>query len=168
MTARAAQSPWLWLGAPILACVALDLLFATPIRIAGLQLPEPVFALVPAFAWAMARPSLSAPFALVVLGVASDLIWGDPLGFWALALLAGYAVIFFARRIVAGQEVWALWAWYAAACAVAMLVGELVMGARAGHLPSLVGVGLQWAITVALFPFAWRLAERYEETDTRF
>jgi rod shape-determining protein MreD len=158
----------MWLGAPLLACVALDLVFATPVRIAGLQAPEPVFALVPAFAWAMARPSLSAPFALAVLGVASDLIWGDPPGFWALNLLAGYAVIFFARRIVAGQGFWALWGWYAAACAAAMLTGELLMGARAGHLPSVVGVALQWLITTALFPFAWRLGEAYEDTDTRF
>jgi hypothetical protein len=35
-------------------------------------------------------------------------------------------------------------------------------------LPGVTGVGLQFAVTVAMFPFAWRLIERYEASETRY
>jgi rod shape-determining protein MreD len=155
-------SPTTWILVPAAAAFGASLLLATPLRVAGLQLPEPVFAFVPAFAWALGRPSLAAPVALIVLGVALDLLWATPTGLWAICLLVAYALTFFSRRFLAGQEVWALWAAYALNCAAAMLVGFVLIGFRAGEAPSLVGVGLQLLVSVALFPFVWRLIERFE------
>ena len=157
-----------WLGLPIATCLLAAVFLATPVRILGLQAPEPVFALVPAFAWALIRPSVWAPAALVVLGLCLDLLWGAPLGLWALCLLAAYGMIFIARGILSGQDFWVLWAWYGAACALAEGLGAVLIGARAGHSPNLLGAGLQWAVSAALFPFAWRLIERYEDADIRF
>lgn len=170
MTARRARpvSPTLWILAPMAAVIAASLVLAVPLRVAGLQLPEPVFALAPAFAWAIVRPSIWPPLALGVLGVCLDLIWETPVGFWAICLLAAYAFVFFSRRTLAGQDVWVLWAAYGAACGVAFLVGFGLSWLRAGDAPSLAGVGLQFAVTAALFPFAWKLVERYESADTRF
>jgi rod shape-determining protein MreD len=162
------MSPAVWLGLPMAASLVASLIFALPLRVAGLQAPEPVFALVPAFAWAFARPSILPPLALVALGLALDLLWGGPQGLWPLCLLAAYALIFLARHILSGQEFAALWAAYAAACAAAMGAGVALMTLRAGHSPSLIGVGLQFLVTAALFPFAWRLIERYEAAETRF
>jgi rod shape-determining protein MreD len=161
-------SPMVWVLGPTAAAFAASLILAVPLRVAGLQLPEPVFALAPAFAWAMARPSIMPPVALAALGLALDLLWGDPPGLWAVSLLTAYALLFFSRRILAGQDVIALWGAYALACAAAMLVGFALAGLRAGHAPSLVGVALQFVVTVGLFPFAWILIERYEAPDTRF
>ncbi len=48
-----------------------------------LQLPEPVFPMAPAFAWAMIRPSVLAPLVLLVMGLFLDLLWGGPIGLWA-------------------------------------------------------------------------------------
>ena len=157
-----------WLGVPMATSLLTALVFATPVRVLGLQAPEPVFALVPAFAWALIRPSVWPPVALVVLGLCFDLLWGAPLGLWPLCLLAAYAMIFFARGVLSGQEFWVLWAWYGAACAVAEGLGLALMAARVDHTPSLVGAALQWAVSAALFPFAWRLIERYEDADIRF
>ncbi|MGH7023956.1 MAG: hypothetical protein ACREEB_10245 [Caulobacteraceae bacterium] len=170
MTVRRAWplSPTAWLLAPMVAAFAASLLLAVPLRVDGLQLPEPVFAFVPAFAWAIVRPSLLAPLALFVLGLALDLLWGDPPGLWAMSLLVAYGVIFFARRILAGQEFVALWAAYAAACAAAMLVGFALTVLRAGHAPALTGVVLQFLVNAALFPFALKLVERYEAADARY
>jgi rod shape-determining protein MreD len=170
MIARRARpvSPAMWILAPAAAAFAASFVLAVPLRVEGFQLPEPVFALAPAFAWAMARPSVLPPVALVVLGLALDLLWGAPLGLWAVCLMTAYAVVFFSRRILAGQDVWALWVAYAAACAAAMLTGLILVSLRAGHAPSLLGVALQFAVTVALFPFAWMLIERYEAPDMRF
>jgi rod shape-determining protein MreD len=162
------MSPVTWLGLPMAASLGASVIFAVPLRVAGLQAPEPVFALVPAFVWAFARPSILPPPALVVLGLALDLLWGGPLGLWPLCLLAAYAMIFMARHILSGQEFIALWGAYAAACAAAIGVGLVLMTLRAGHWPSLIGAGLQFLVTAALFPFAWRLIERYEATDTRY
>ena len=161
-------SPVVWLGGPTVAVLAASLVLATPLRIAGLQAPEPVFALVPAFAWAMARPSILPPFVLVFLGLGLDLLWGAPLGLWPSCLLAAFALVFAARRILSGQEFWGLLAWYAAACATAMAVGLLLMSLRTGHVPDLVGAGAQFGVSVLLFPFAWRLIERYEASDTGY
>lgn len=161
-------SPAVWLLAPMAASLAASVVFALPIRIAGLQAPEPVFALAPAFVWALARPSIAPPVALVVLGLCLDCLWGCPLGLWPCCLLAAYSLAFFGRRVLSGQDFLALWAAFAVACAAAIAVGLALMTIRAGRVPNLVGAGLQLAVTVALFPFAWRLIERYEAADARF
>jgi rod shape-determining protein MreD len=158
----------MWLAAPMAASLGASLILAVPLRVEGLQAPEPVFALVPAFVWAIARPSILPPLALVVLGLALDLLWGGPLGLWPLCLLAAYALVFLARRMLSGQDFLALWGAFAAACAMAMVTGLGLMVLRSGQVPSLIGAGLQFLATAALFPFAWGLIERYEAADTRY
>ena len=170
MTSTTVQrfNPVLWLGAPMAVCAAGSLIFALPLEMFGLRPPEPVFALVPAFAWAMIRPSVLPPFALLGLGLYLDVLWGGPLGLWPLALLAAYAPVLFARAFLSARGFWGLWAWYAAACAAALTTGLLFMSLRAGLTPNLTGVAWQLLATVALFPFANRLIERYEDADVRF
>jgi rod shape-determining protein MreD len=161
-------NPLLWLAGPMAACAAASLVFAMPLEAFGLRPPEPVFALVPAFAWGMSRPSVLPPVALVILGLFLDGLWGGPAGLWPLALLAAYAPVMFARIFLSAQGFWELWAWYAAACAAALATAYLLASLRAGVAADLVGVGWQFAVTVALFPFANRLIERYEDADRRF
>ena len=168
MNSRRPISPGLWLAGPVAACLLAALLLSVPIRLAGLQAPEPVFAFIPAFAWAIVRPSIWPPIALGALGVGLDLIWGTPPGFWAVLLLAAFAFVFFSRRSLVGQDVWILWLAYGAACAVSFGLGFAIALVRTGNAPSLTGLGLQFAVTAALFPFAWKLVERYEAADTRF
>ena len=54
----------------------MTVVFAAPLRVLGLQLPEPVFGLVLAFAWPIIRPSVLAPFVLLAYGLFTDLYWG--------------------------------------------------------------------------------------------
>lgn len=161
-------NPLLWLGAPMAVCAGASLVFALPLEVFGLRPPEPVFALVPAFAWGMTRPSVLPPFALLAVGLFLDGLWGGPVGLWPLALLAAYAPVLFARAFLSAQGFWGLWAWYAAACAAALATALLFVSLRSGVVPDLIGVGWQFLVTVALFPFANRLIERYEDADTRF
>ena len=42
---------WQWIGVPFAACIFWTILFAVPLRVFGLHLPEPVFAVWPAFAF---------------------------------------------------------------------------------------------------------------------
>ena len=86
------------------------MLLGTPFRVFGLRLPEPVFPMVLAFAWAVIRPSMIAPFVLLALGLFLDLYWGGPFGLWALALLAAYAMVLLGvRSIMSGQSRLVLW-----------------------------------------------------------
>ena len=72
------------------------------------------------------------------------------------------------RRFLAGQGPAVLWVWYAGACAAAFAAGMLFMSVKSGNAPGLVGVAWQFAASVALFPLANRLIERFQDADVRF
>ncbi len=170
MAAGAVQplNPLRWIAGPAFACALAAIVLATPLRVWDLSLPEPVFALVPAFAWAVIRPSVLAPLALVVLGLFQDLLWGNVLGLWPLALLAAYALTAGLRPALSGQSFWTLWAVYLAAVLLAFAVAGGLSWIAAGEAPNLVGLALQVAPTAFLFVFAWRLIEAFEDADVRF
>jgi rod shape-determining protein MreD len=161
-------NPLVWLGLPALVSAAATLVFAAPIEIAGFGLPQPVFAMTCAFAWAVIRPSILAPFALVVLGLFDDLLWGDRLGLWAIALLSAYALTASSRRLILGQGFWALWGWYLAAGAAAFLVAAVLSLLTADRFPDVLGTGVAFAATGAVFWFAWKLIDIYDDADVRF
>ena len=152
----------------MLMCIAATMIFAAPIRFWGLQLPEPVFAMVPAFAWAMIRPSILAPFAILLLGLFLDIFWGGPTGLWGLSLLVAYAMVLILRNAMTGQSRPMMWAWFAAVTAIAMTAGFLFTMLDSLAMPSLLAVFWQFLVTALLFPFAHRLVDRFEDADVRF
>ena len=141
---------------------------AVPIRVFGLQLPEPVFALAPAFAWAVIRPSMLAPFLLLALGLFLDLFWGGPAGLWALALLVAYGMVLAVRATLTGR---------ARRCCGSGTGGLPLSPSASGLLITLIEPAppgpcsplfWQFLVTVLLYPFAHRLIERFEDADVRF
>jgi rod shape-determining protein MreD len=156
-----------WVLGPIVVCVVATLIFTAPLRLWGLAAPEPVFPLTAAFVWAALRPSVVAPAALVLLGLFLDFVWGGPVGLWPLCLLAAHVLALSVRRLLSGEAFAVLWVWYAAACVVAFAVGEGLLRLAYGVWPNLGGVALQAAVTIALFPLAWRLIERYHTDERR-
>ncbi|NGM52012.1 hypothetical protein G5B46_20570 [Caulobacter sp. 602-2] len=168
MTGARPLNPGRWLGVPMLFVILATILFAAPIRMWGLQLPEPIFAMVPAFAWAVIRPSILAPFALLLLGLFLDTFWGGPTGLWGLSLLVAYACVLAGRNMLTGQSRPMLWAWYAGASALSMTAGFLFTMMDSLAMPSLVAVFWQFLATALLFPFAHRLIDRFEDADVRF
>jgi rod shape-determining protein MreD len=160
-------NPAVWLLAPALACAAASLVLATPIRIFGFQAPEPVFGVVPAFAWAVVRPSVLAPVILLTLGLFLDLLWGAPLGVWALCLLVVHGLALTLRPALSGQEFWTLGACYGAACLPGFAAALLLSTLASGEVPSLIGLALQMLVTLALYPLVWAMIARFEEADVR-
>jgi len=160
--------PWRWLGAPMLQCMVATILFSLPIRVFGWGLPEPVFCMAPAFAWAMIRPSMVAPFGVLIMGLFLDIFWGGPLGLWALSLLVAYGAVLGARNMMVGQSRPMMWIWFAAACAVAQTVGFLVTQLDARATPNLLAMLWQFLATILLYPFAHRLIDRFDDADVRF
>ena len=163
-----APNPLEWLVTPSLLCMAGSLLLALPVKLFGFQAPEPVFAMVPAFAWAAIRPSMLPPLALVFVGLFQDVLWGGPLGLWPLSLLTLYGLAFSVRQVLTGEGFWALGAWYAAVCAIGFGAGLLLVTLVSGEAPSLAGVALQYGVTLPLFPLSWLIIERFEDADVRF
>jgi len=160
--------PWRWLGVPLLQALGATLIFGIPFHIWGVQLPEPVFPMAVAFAWAVIRPSILAPFGVLIMGLALDLYWGGPLGFWALCLLIPYGMALAGRNMMAGQNHAVVWAWYGMVTATAMLAGFLFVMLDSRSTPSLVAVGWQFLATIVLYPYAYRLIDMFEDADVRF
>jgi rod shape-determining protein MreD len=152
----------------MLYVIAATTLFAVPLRLWGLSLPEPVFALPVAFAWAVIRPSMLAPVGVMLMGLFLDLLWGSPRGLWAVCLLLAYGTALAARNILAGQSRVTMWAWYAAVTALAIGAGYLITMLDVRNMPDAISVGWQFLATVVLYPFADRLIDRFEDADVRF
>ena len=161
-------APWVWLGVPILQVMVATILFAIPLRLWGLALPEPVFALPVVFAWAVIRPSMLAPIGVMIMGLFLDLLWGGPRGLWAVCLLLPYGAVLAGRSILAGQPRLIMWGWYAATVLLAMGAGFLFTMLNARSSPDLISVGWQFLATVVLYPLADRLIDRFEDADVRF
>lgn len=168
MSAARSLDPTRWLGVPLIQVVVLTVLFAIPIRLWGLQLPEPLFAMPAVFAWAVIRPSVLAPIGVLILGLFMDLFWGGSMGLWALCLLIAYGILLAGRSMMAGQSRTMLWIWYAIVTAIAQLSGYLFIMLDNRSMPSLIPVGWQFLSTVILFPFAYRLIDMFEDADVRF
>ena len=167
---RAGQGlqPLQWLAAPTLAALVATVLLGVPLRLFGLALPEPVFAMPLAFSWAVIRPSLLAPFLLLVSGVFLDLFWGGALGLWATALLLAYALTFAARPLIAGSTGAGLAGWYVTATLFAFTAAYLAAMLDARIAPNLVAAALQFGFTLVLFPIARLMIDRFEDADIRF
>ena len=168
MQAARPLDPWRWLVIPALACVAATMLFAIPFRVFGFQLPEPVFPMVPAFAWAVIRPSILGPFLLFVSGVFLDLFWHGELGLWAFCLVTVYGLSLLVRNLMVGQSVRVLWTWYGGFTLLAFTIAFLFTAAEAKAPPNLMNTAWQALVTVLLFPFARRLIDTFEDADVRF
>jgi len=161
-------SPWDWLGAPMLQVVAASLVFSVPLRFWGYGLPQPVFAVPAVFAWAVIRPSMLAPVAVMILGLFLDVLWNSPVGFWAVCLLLPYGLVLVGRAMLAGQSQLMMWVWYGASTALVLGAGYLFTMLDTQNAPDPISVGWQFLATVVLYPFADRLIDRFEDADVRF
>jgi rod shape-determining protein MreD len=168
MRATRPLNAWGWLIAPTLICAGLTVLFAAPLRMWGLRPPEPVFGLVLAFAWPIIRPSALAPFVLLMFGLFTDLYWGAPTGLWGISLLAAYAAALAVRGLMQGQSGPVTWMWFAAITALAMATAFFLSVLSSLNIPNPLSVFWQFLATAALYPFAGRLIQRFEDADVRF
>lgn len=160
--------PMQWIFQPALIAIAATIVLATPVELFGLKLPEPILAMALAFAWPLIRPSVIAPAVLLGLGLFLDIFWAGPLGLWALCLLAVYGAVLLSRKFLTGQEAVVLFAWYAACTVMAFALAYTVVAMRAGNAPSLLALLGQVVPTLALFPLANIMIERFDDGDVRF
>ena len=168
MSAARPLEPWRWLGVPMVQAIIATILFGIPLRAFGMQLPQPVFPMVLAFAWAVIRPSMLAPFGVLLLGLFLDVFWGGPMGLWAVCLLIAYGLALAGRTMMAGQNQLVLWGWYGLATATAMVAGYLFVMLDSKSTPGIVALAWQFVATIVLYPFGQRLIDLFEDADVRF
>ena len=168
MSAARPLEPWRWIGVPMVQVMVATILFGVPLRVFGLQLPEPLFAMTLAFAWAVIRPSVLAPFAILFIGLFLDIFWGGPLGLWAICLLIAYGVALAGRTMMAGQNRLILWLWFALVTATALVAGFLFVILDSKSSPGLIPLAWQFLATIVLYPYAQRLIDLFEDADVRF
>jgi rod shape-determining protein MreD len=159
---------WGWLILPTLLCLIGTVVQDIAFRFFTFSLPEVVWPMIPAFAWAVVRPAILPPILLFLMGVFVDLWTGGPTGLWPVALLAAYGGVFLTRTVMAGQSPVAMWVWYAAACLFAFIVADFLTMLDSLNTPNYLAVFWQFVVTAALYPLAHRLIARYEDADVRF
>jgi len=159
---------WRWLGVPAVLSVLATVLLAAPISLFGLRPPEPVFPLALSFAWAVIRPSILAPFVLLLLGLFLDMFWGGPPGLWAVTLLVPYSLALGGRGMLSSQGPAMTFVGYVVTIALAFAAacGLCVMN-NLGP-PSPIALFWQFLATTLLYPLVIRLIERFEDADVRF
>ena len=160
-------SLWRWLGVPLLLALLATILFAVPVQVAGLRLPEPLWMMPLVFAWPLIKPSVSGPLAILVAGIFLDLFWQGALGLWPLAMLTGYAAVLFARPLIVGQSPLILAAWYVGVTAVTFSAATLLTIFDLRAAPQAAAIGLQAFATVLLYPAAYRLLDAFEDVGSR-
>lgn len=160
--------PMQWIVVPALIAVAVTIVLATPVKLFGLTLPEPITPMVLAFAWPLIRPSMFAPLVLLVVGLAIGTFLDWPMGLMPLGLLTVYAVVLVARSFLMGQETQVLFVWYAACVVLSFLLMYVIVAIGAKNPPSILGSIGQIVPTLLLFPFANGMIERFDDGDVRF
>ncbi|GGZ30241.1 hypothetical protein [Asticcacaulis endophyticus] len=157
-----------WIGWPALGVLAATIVLATPMKVFGLYLPEPVLPLALAFAWPLIRPSYVAPLVLALMGAFLDYFWGAPLGFWTLSLMIVYGVIFLLRGYMVGQDMMVIAGLYGVAVIGFFILTTLMATIDSGMVPRLISVFEQALATFAsVFLVLW-LLESYVHADVRF
>ena len=160
--------PLQWIVYPALIAIAATIVLATPAKLFGLTLPEPILPMVLAFSWPLIRPSVLAPLILLGLGLLLDIFWHGPFGMWGLALSAVYGVVLLSRSFLLGQETSVLFVWYAACTLMAFVMAYVVVTMGAPTAPSLLATIAQIVPTLLIFPLAHIMIERFDDGDVRF
>lgn len=120
----------------------------------------PPFGLMMLLAWRLHRPDLLKPWAPVLLGLADDLVSGQPLGnsmlFWTVSIIL---IDVLDTRIV-WRDFFQDWLLAAGAIGFCLIGGRLVASPLGAHVDTVLLV--QILISVALFPVLARLVSRLD------
>jgi rod shape-determining protein MreD len=137
---------------PVGSAVLLTLLVNIPLSLAYGLFPAPMLALAAIYFWALVRPDLMPPAAVLVIGLLEDLLSGGPPGLWASGFVAAYALADRQREILAGLSGAAALIGFAAATLLAATMAYVLTWIVYHQWPALAPLLLACVITVALYP----------------
>lgn len=137
---------------PVLSALLLVLLVNLPVSLTGDLFPAPLLALTAVYFWALVRPDLMPPVAVLVVGVLEDLLSGGAPGVWATGFMAAYALVDRQRDNLAGLAGGAAVLGFAAAMGLAAAATFLLTWVMYLRAPPLAPLLLASVITVLFYP----------------
>jgi rod shape-determining protein MreD len=137
---------------PCLSAVLLMLLVNLPVPLTGGLLPAPLLALTAVYFWALVRPDLMPPFAVLVIGLLEDLFSGGPPGVWATGFVAAYALVDRQRDNLAGLAGIGAVVGFAAAMALAAFATFVLTWIMYLRHPPIAPLLLASVVTVLFYP----------------
>lgn len=139
---------------PVLLALFGVVLTNLPFTLFGSWIPSPMYALMPIYYWCLVRPDLISPGWAFVIGVAHDVVSGEPPGLWAASFVATYAVIDKQRDAFAGLSGWGAILGFATAMLVACTVHYFVTSLYYWKLMPVTGSIKEFAVTSIMYAVA--------------
>jgi rod shape-determining protein MreD len=137
---------------PCVSALLLVLLVNLPVSLSGGLLPAPLLALTAVYFWALVRPDLMPPFAVLLIGLLEDLFSGGPPGAWAMGFIAAYALVDRQRDNLAGLSGVAAVVGFAAAMALAATATFVLTWIMYLRAPPVASLLLASVATVLFYP----------------
>lgn len=138
--------------APALLTLLLVFLSAVPKRITLAAEFVPLMAVIAIYYWSLFRPS-SMPFWFVfLLGLVQDALFGYPLGLSAFIYVLLRLGVASQRRNFSRAVFWAVWFGFTALSLGAFFLYWVLLSAFHDGIRPIGAAGLQWMLTVALYP----------------
>lgn len=137
---------------PVSLVLVLVLLQAMPWHLPALAGIVPALPMIGIYYWSVYRPDLLVPSVAFATGLVNDVVLGAPIGISSLAFLVIQGMTASQTRFFNGKSFLVIWSGFALLAAVAMLV-ELVLSSLVfGRTPVFSAFGIQYALTVCLYP----------------
>jgi rod shape-determining protein MreD len=143
--------------APATTIVLAALVMALPLPLAWGVMPH--LALLLVLIWASIQPRLLPAWAAFLLGLFADLLFGMPIGIWALIFPLMVVAVRLAEARVEGHNLWVDWVFASLLILAAHLLAWQAMR-FAGQAAALVPMLTQAGLTILAYPLAARLAAR--------
>lgn len=161
-------SPYAGLGKPDVSTRAnwlapLSIVIGSLVTLVPFKLAFPIlppFGLMMLLAWRLHRPDLLKPWAPVLLGLADDLVSGQPLGNAMLFWTVSFILIDVLDNRIVWRDFFQDWLLAAGAIGFCLIGGRLVASPIDAHVDTVLLV--QVLISIALFPVLSRLVARLD------
>jgi len=137
---------------PCVSAVVLVMVINLPVSLSGGLFPAPLLAMIAVYFWALVRPDLMPPFAVLVIGLLEDLFSGGPPGIWATGFIAAYALVDRQRDNLAGLSGLAAVLGFAVAMGLAAAATYVLTWIMYLQPPPLAPLLLASVITVLFYP----------------
>lgn len=132
-----------------MACVLLA--FVPLGRIVGSPL-TPAFPLMAIYYWAIVKPEMFPPVAVLAVGLMFDLVSGGAIGLWAFVYVVTYAVVISQRMLLVNAPFSAFWFGFLVTAAFTGVLAWAIVSIIHGILVPPGSAIRHMAVTVAVFP----------------
>jgi rod shape-determining protein MreD len=139
---------------PVLMAIVAVVIVNLPISLTGGAMPAPLLAFTAIYFWALMRPDLMPSLAVLIIGLAEDLLSGGPAGLWAAGFLAAYAFADRQRETLAGLSGIGAVLGFAAAIFIASFVAYLLACLVYWRMAPIGPLFLTAIVTIAFYPLA--------------